>query len=434
MSLARRLAEREEQGRPIVVGASGAGWMGSGLVDAIRHVRGMRIGALVAPEPDDAVAVLQREGGLERDRIVVTSDASRADDAVEKGLTVVSDDPALLGAIDRVDVVTDATPSPASGAATARAALERGKDVVLVNIEADVTVGRALSRLARRNGALYSVSSGDEPGCIKEMWDYFTALGYEPVVIGKGKNNPLNPDATPDDVAESARRDEKDPFQVASYVDGSKTMFELTCVANATGCRPSKLGMTGPLADLATIDRTFMLREDGGDLDSYPVVDYVQGPQLSGGVFLTCKAPSSRIAADLAYLKVGGGPYVTFFRPYHLWFLEAPLSIARAVIYREQTLTPLDTPVAEVYTIAKRDLEPGDTLDTYGGFTFRGLTGEADAFYRAGALPVGLAPGSRMVRAVRKGAAITWNDVQLDESSPVVQLRREQDRVDLSAG
>lgn len=431
MSIRQKLAAREADGRPIGVGISGAGWLGSGLVDALRHTRGMKTVALFNPDPATAVAALQHEGQLDPSDIAVVSSESRANDAVMAGKVVVCEDPALLAGIDRVDVVTDATPSPASGAAVALPALERGKDVVLVNIEADVTVGRQLSRVAAANNALYSVSSGDEPGCLAEMWDYFTALGYEPIVIGKGKNNPLDPSATPDTVAASAHRDNKDPFQVASYVDGTKTMFELTCVANATGCRPSRPGMTGPTADLTTIAELFRLTEDGGDLPFAPVVDYVQGSAMSGGVFLTVKAPSDRIAADLRYLKVGAGPYFTFFRPYHLWFLEAPLSIARAVLYRETTLVPLAKPVAEVATIAKRDLVPGDQLDDFGGYTFRGLNMQASDLYSKNVLPVGLAPGARIVRNVAAGAMVTWTDIELDETSPVVRLRRAQDAMDV---
>jgi len=429
-SLKKKLIYRESDGRPIGVGISGAGWLGSGLVDSIRHTTGMRTVAMADPDPDRAVGALISEGRLSRDKIVVVSSEAQANDAVARGKVVITDDSAILAGIDRVDVVTDATPSPESGAAVALPALERGKDVVLVNIEADVTVGRQLRRVAVANNALYSVSSGDEPGCLAEMWDYFTVLGYQPIAIGKGKNNPMNPDATPDTVAESARRDNKDPFQVASYVDGTKTMFELTCVANATGCRPSQPGMTGPNADLTTIADTFRLKDDGGSLEFSPVVDYVQGSAMSGGVFLTVKAPSRRIADDLGYLKVGKGPYFTFFRPYHLWFLEAPLSIARAVLYRETTLVPLDEPVAEVATIAKRDLQPGDHLDTFGGYTFRGMNMDATDLFSQNALPVGLAPGAAVVRPVAQGAVVTWDDVDLDEKSAVVRLRRRQDTID----
>jgi predicted homoserine dehydrogenase-like protein len=326
-----------------------------------------------------------------------------------------------------VDIVADVTPSPATGAETAWACIEHGKDVVLVNIEADVTVGRILNRLARQAGVLYTVSSGDEPGCLMELWDFVSTLGYEPIVIGKGKNNPLDPFATPESVAESARRAGKDPYQVASYVDGTKTMFEMACAANATGCLPMQRGMCGPEATLETVSRVFALEEDGGITKFPGAVDFVQGSAMAGGVFVTVRIRDERIQADLEYLKVGKGKYYTFFRPYHLWFLEAPISVARAFLHKQKTLVPLDRPVAEVMAVAKRPLKAGERLDDFGGFTFFGVMDRAEAALELNALPVGLAPGAQLLRPVPQGAILTWEDVRLDEESPVVRLRRLQD-------
>jgi len=290
-----------------------------------------------------------------------------------------------------------------------------------------VTVGRILKRLADKAGILYTVSSGDEPGCLMELWEYVTALGFEPIAIGKGKNNPLNIAATPDTVAESAKRDGKDPFQVASYVDGTKTMFEMTCAANATGCLPIQRGMVGPEADRSTVTKIFSLKEDGGIVPAPGVVDFVQGADMSGGVFVTVRVDNRRLAADLKYLKIGDGRYSTFFRPYHLWFIEAPLSVAQAALFRKPWLVPLDRPVADVLTIAKKDLRAGETLDVFGGYTFHGSMDRAEESRRLRALPVGLAPGAVMTREARRGEVITWDHVRLDESSAVVRLRRQQD-------
>jgi predicted homoserine dehydrogenase-like protein len=147
---------------------------------------------------------------------------------------------------------------------------------------------------------------------------------------------------------------------------------------------------------------------------------------MAGGVFITVRVQDERIRKDLHYLKVGQSNYFTFFRPYHLWFLEAPLSLARAHLYRQTTLVPLDEPVAEVMTVAKRTLTPGEVLDDFGGFTFHGVIDRAAEAYDAGALPAGLAPGARLKRKVWKGKLITWGDVELDESSTLVKLRRMQ--------
>jgi len=423
--ISQQLAARAEARTPIRVGSVGTGWMGRGFFAAVRHVRGMEIAILVDDDVDQAAEALQSVGGVASERIVTTDSPGKAQDALVHGRVVVTPSLELAVAMNGIDVFTDVTPSPASGAATALAAIEAGRDVVLINIEADVTVGAELKARAREAGVLYSVSSGDEPGCLMELWDFVVTLGYTPIVIGKGKNNPLDTSATPDTVRESALKAEKDPFQVASYVDGTKTMFEMCCVANATGCRPMQPGMIGPKSTQETVSTVFALEEDGGLARFAGAVDFVQGASMAGGVFVTVRVDDPRIAQDLNYLKVGSGNYFTFFRPYHLWFLEAPISMARAVINRETTLVPLDHPSADVVTVAKRDLVAGDTLDTFGGYTFRGVIHEAP-IPGPFALPAGLAPGARVVRPVSAGGIVTWDDVELDESAPVVRLRRAQ--------
>ena len=423
------LARLEAEGKPIRVGVSGAGWIGSGFVAQVAHVKGMQVNIL-ADSNINAARQAFTAVGWSADKIVETDAADVAEDVLRAGKKVVTTSYALAAQLDSVDIVADITPSPATGAETAYACIQNGKDIVLVNIEADVTVGRILHKLAREAGILYTVSSGDEPGCLMELWDFVTTLGYEPVVIGKGKNNPLNPIADPDLVAESARKADKDPYQVASYVDGTKTMFEMTCAANATGCRPMQRGMKGPQATLENVSEIFALEEDGGITSRPRSVDFVQGSSMAGGVFITVRIEDQRIREDLEYLKVGKGKYYTFFRPYHLWFLEAPISVARAYLQRQTTLVPMDHPVADVLTIAKRDLLPGDVLDDFGGYTFFGMMDEAEKVKKLGGLPVGLAPGAVVMRPVSAGEHLTWDDVKLDEGSRVVQLRRQQDALE----
>jgi predicted homoserine dehydrogenase-like protein len=85
--------------------------------------------------------------------------------------------------------------------------------------------------------------------------------------------------------------------------------------------------------------------------------------------------------------------------------------------------------VADVLTHAKRDLNPGERLDDFGGYTFYGMIDTAQEARNANALPIGLAPGACLVRSVARGNVITWDDVQLDENSLVVRLRRRQDEL-----
>ncbi|MCX7671362.1 MAG: hypothetical protein N2439_15000, partial [Anaerolineae bacterium] len=349
-----KLQALQRAGRPIRIGVSGAGWIGSGFVAQVAHVPGMMVNVLADTDTATARAAFIATG-IAPEQIAEADAVGPATDALRAGQRVITGDYRLAAQLEDVDIVADVTPSPAIGAETAYACIQHRKDIVMVNIEADVTVGRILKTLAAQAGALYTVASGDEPGCLAELYEFVTTLGLEPIVIGKGKNDPLDTTANPDTVAESARKAHKDSFQVASYVDGTKTMFEMACAANATGCVPIRRGMVGPEASLETVSDIFALVEDGGITPFPGCVDFVQGPAMAGGVFVTVRCHDARLAADLRYLKVTGdrlrgGKYFPLFRPYHLWGIEAPLSVARAQLYGEPWLVPLDRPVAEVMT------------------------------------------------------------------------------------
>jgi predicted homoserine dehydrogenase-like protein len=77
--------------------------------------------------------------------------------------------------------------------------------------------------------------------------------------------------------------------------------------------------------------------------------------------------------------------------------------------------------------VAKKNLLPGDVLDVFGGYTFRGLLKEKSEAMAENALPAALAPGASVIKAVKKGSVVSWADVSLDEASALVRLRREQD-------
>ena len=203
--LYEELKQRAAAGNPIRVAASGAGWMGSGFAAQMAHVPGMELSVLIDPDLEAALQCFSGNRFGQRAISWKRPTLAQAMDAIRQGKRVITTDVALAAQLEAIDVMTDVTPSPASGAETAYAAIQHGKDVVLINIEADVTVGRMLKKLAADAGVLYSVSSGDEPGCLMELVEYVNLLGFEPIVIGKGKNNPLNPAATPDTVAESAQ-------------------------------------------------------------------------------------------------------------------------------------------------------------------------------------------------------------------------------------
>ena len=284
---------------------------------------------------------------------------------------------------------------------------------------------------------LYTVSSGDEPGCLIELYDFVTTLGFEPIVIGKGKNNPLNTAATPDMVAESARKSDKDPFQVASYVDGTKTMFEMTCAANATGCLPMQRGMVGPEATLETVSRHL---RPGGGRRHHPVPR--RGGLRAGVEHVRRGLRHVRVQRPAAVRRPGipegagtrPGKYFTFFRPYHLWFIEAPISVAHAPICTaEQWLVPLDRARRRRDDHRQARSAPRRAAGRFRRLHVLRYDGDAPVAARAcNALPVGLAPGAQVLRPCRgrRGHHLGRRGPGRDQH--VVRLRRQQDALDVS--
>jgi predicted homoserine dehydrogenase-like protein len=187
-------------------------------------------------------------------------------------------------------------------------------------------------------------------------YKFIKNMGYEVIMIGKGKITlPYNPTATPDYVAQSAMLIDKDPFTIASYTVGKKTMFEMTCAANATGCTPMQNSIPGPEANLDTVLEIFALKCDGDIIEFPGAVYYVQGSAMAGGVFVTVRVDDRRICEDSQYLKLGKEKYFTFFRLYHLWFLEAPISVAGSHLNQQATLVMLDRLGADSMTEEKCD-------------------------------------------------------------------------------
>ncbi len=73
--------------------------------------------------------------------------------------------------------------------------------------------------------------------------------------VGKGKNNPLDQTANPDTCLEKATKKNMNPKMLASFEDGSKTMIEMTALANAINLPPDKIGMNGPVSSVEDLNK-----------------------------------------------------------------------------------------------------------------------------------------------------------------------------------
>jgi predicted homoserine dehydrogenase-like protein len=198
--------------------------------------------------------------------IVFSDDKAVLSQAILAGKHTGSTDATLVSELP-VDLVVEGTGIPDIGAQITYSSLLAKKDVAVLNVEMDVTIGPLLHKVATDNGVIYAVCHGDEPIEAKVLVDYARDLNFEIICAGKGKNNPFEPLSTPDSVRETAIAKKMNPKMLCSFTDGSKTMTEMVALANTTGLQLSKRGMYGPASSVKTLQDTFALAADGGVLD-----------------------------------------------------------------------------------------------------------------------------------------------------------------------
>lgn len=266
MEIYENLQQQQADGHPIRVGLVGCGQMGSGLVHVTNQMVGMDTVAIADIDINRPLAVLKAIG-IPESEICITNKLGKAEDAIRAGKYLVTEDALLLTKLDSLDAVVEATGLTEVGSKVAWHCILHSKHVVMLNVETDVTVGPLLHRLAKKSNCVYTAASGDEPGVCKMLYNFAGTLGFEIVCLGKGKNNPIDFDATPESCREEAESKGMNPKMLSAFKDGSKTMVELAAMSNATGLVPDVPGMHGPKVDVPDLNKVFIPKEDGGILN-----------------------------------------------------------------------------------------------------------------------------------------------------------------------
>lgn len=426
--LSEEFAKLECEGNRIQVAIIGVGQMGRALVNQLYHMKGFHPTVIVDHTLSKIENALKAAGAREEDYKVVSS-VEESNKVTATGKIAISTDDAIATANATVQVVVDATGSTEGAAKIAVRAIESKKHLVMMTVETDVVIGPLLQKKAADAGVIFTGMAGDEPGAIIELYDFAKSMDMEVLVLGKGKNNEVNYAANPDTAALEAKQKEMNPYMLACFQDCTKTMIELAAVANATGFLPDCIGAHGVKATTENMASIYTLKSQGGILNNYGVVDYVNG--IAPGVFAIVTTPNEEMRKELKYLSMGDGPNYLLYRPYHLCSMEIPITIGRLILYGKPSLSHKEgSPFAEVVAFAKRDLEAGETLDKIGGYTVYGVICSHKEAKKLNALPVGLVNEKTvMKKAIKKGEIITYNHVKLDKNSLLVQLRAEQDQL-----
>ena len=432
LNMDKKLIKRQEDGQIIKTGIVGAGQMGRGMVTQMVLMNGMMPAIVSDIKVENAVNAF-KYAGVKEDDIAIAKTLADANAAMEAGKYVACEDANFVSQANLVECAIDATGVPDVGAKVATDAMKNKKHVVMLNVETDVVIGPYLKKLAAKEGVIYTGSAGDEPGAVMELYSFAKAMGMNVEVMGKGKNNKLDYDCNPDTVLEEATRRVMSPKMLCAFKDGTKTMVEMTAMSNYTGLVPDVIGGHGPQTSPGTegikeLNDILKLKKDGGILNKHGVVEYVNG--VAPGVFVTVSTPNEEIAYQMAYHSMGPGPLWTLYRPYHLCNLETPLTIGRAVIYHEGVIVPKGGLVSEVITVAKKDMKAGEHLDGIGGYTTYGSIDTHEHAKEEGYVPFGLINKNAVLKKdVKKGQLLTYEDVDVDTSTLIYELRKKQDEI-----
>ncbi len=441
MNLHSMLEARAAEGKLLRVALIGAGKFGSMYLSQARRTPGIHLVAVADLDPARAKAALLGVG-WPADRL----GAQSLDEARRSGGTFLTDDTPAVIASDAVEIVIDATGSPAAGIAHVLACCKHGKHIVMVNVEADALAGPLLAKKAREAGIVYSLAYGDQPALICEMVDWARTAGFEVVAAGKGtKYLPAYHASMPDTVwqhyglcAEEAQAGGMNAQMFNSFLDGTKSAIEMAAVSNACGLTPAEDGLAFPPCGVDDLARLLKPRADGGLLTHRGQVEVISCLERDGrpvfrdlrwGVYVTFAAGSDyvrRCFKEYGLVTDASGEYSSMYKPFHLIGLELGVSVASIGLRREPTGAATAWR-GDVVATAKRALREGELLDGEGGFTVFGKLMPAAASVAGGYLPLGLAHRVRLRSSVAAGQPLRWSDVDVDARSQAVMFRREME-------
>jgi predicted homoserine dehydrogenase-like protein len=405
MNVDTTLREREAAGRPVRVGMIGAGATGRAIaLQLATPAPGIRLVALANRTPAHAERAF-REASI--DHWSRVSSAKEAEAEIACGRAVLTDDPMVVTSCDAIDVVLEVTGTVEPALQVVLEAFHHGKHVVLVNAELDSLLGPLLKLKADQAGVVATNTDGDEPGVAMTLYRYVRSLGLRPVAAGNLKGM-VDYYRNPETQRAFAEKNDQDPRKVTSFADATKLSMETTVLANATGFRVGRRGMYGPackhVREMAQLLPPEQMLESG-------LVDYALGAEPHTGAFVIVHEDSPLKKAQLAYYKLGPGPFYVFYTPYHLPHIQIASTIGRAAVLNDPTVAPLAGPVCEVVTVAKRDLKAGERLDGIGGFCSYGLIDNHASARSMNALPISLSESCVLRRDITKDQVVSFSDV-----------------------
>jgi len=348
-----------------------------------------------------------------------------------------------------VDIFIEATGNPLIGTKHAVKIIKSKKNIIMVNVEADILCGKYLSDLAIENNVVYSMAYGDQPSLIMEQIEWARLNGFHVTCAGKGtKYHPSFEYSTPDTVwghyGLTKERAEKEsgmnPKMFNSFLCGDKSAIEMCAVSNASNLKCPDNGLTFPPIGVYDIAKKMVPKSFGGLIDHDGQVEVISSIDLDKkdvphdlrwGVYIVIKAQNEYVKncfKDYGMVTDSSGNFSAIWRPYHYVGLELAQSIYSVALDQKATgQTKYFN--ADVVSLAKKDLNPGDTLDGEGGYCARGRLTTSKASIKNDYLPLGLTDNAKVIKPIKKDQFIKFSDVEINYLDEVKTARDYQKKL-----
>jgi len=347
-----------------------------------------------------------------------------------------------------IEIFIEATGNPIAGTLHAYKIIQVKKNIIMVNVEADVLCGKYLSDLAKENNVIYSMAYGDQPSLIIEQIEWARLNGFFVTCAGKGtKYHPSFEYSTPESVwnnygmtAEQAKKAGMNPKMFNSFVTGDKSSIEMAAVANASGLKCPVNGLTYPPVGVYDIANKLRPKDKGGQIDHEGQVEVISSidrkkiqieNDLRWGVYIVIKAQNNYVKncfKEYGMVTDNSGEYSAIWRPYHYVGLELAQSIYSIALDKKPTgYTKFFN--ADVVSVAKKDLASGEILDGEGGFASRGRLVASKDSIEGKFLPLGLSDGAKTKKSIKKDEFIKIDDVEINWKQEVLKAREYQTKI-----
>ncbi|WP_241524636.1 flagellar biosynthesis protein FlgA [Vreelandella sulfidaeris] len=422
-------------------------------------MKGLSVRIAVDVSADMAARALQLSG-VPDEKIMVCHEEVQVTEAWKKGFFIAAGSLELVTHLP-FDIIVESTGIPDVGARHAELAIQAGKHVGIATKETESVVGPYLTRLAERQGRLFTPLDGDQPSLLIGLVTWAQTLGFEVVAAGKSSEYDFIWDeqdcavwcnsqrySTPDlkslwALAEdqevaivSARSEALSEIPQISVPD----LCEMTNVANATGLIPDRPGFHAMVLRTHEVPTLLDHRELGGVLQGsgrLEVFNCLRRPDevsFAGGVFVVLRCEDQEtweLLRGKGHVLSRSGNSAMVYLPRHLLGLEAPISMLDAVLKGLPSGGGSAVkPHVDLVARATSEFTSGQTLEMKGHHRhIEGLRPEvhgAAPLSATSPVPFYLLPGAKIVRPVATGQLITLSDVSLPNSH-MLRLRREQD-------